>query len=93
MRKILRKMQPPRPNECILLIFRHCICASFGDCPHLTFRQRRKDTSTPEQFVNLGLLLILTLFPLSPAKSFIGFFFFLRICHFVQMSMNRQKYK
>lgn len=55
------------------------------------FCRHCKDTSTQEQFVIPGLLLILTLFPLSPAKSFIGFFFFLCICHFVQMSMNKEK--
>lgn len=87
------KKDAPSPNECILFIFRCCICASVGDCPHPTFCRHLKDTSTHEQFTILGLLLILICFPLSPAKSFIGFFFFLCNCHFVQMSMNKQKCK
>lgn len=63
---MLRKMQPPS-NECILLIFRHCICASVGDCPHPTFCRHCKDTSTHERFVILGLL-ILTHFPLESCQ-------------------------
>lgn len=68
------KNATPYPNECILLVFTHCIYALVGDCPHPTFHC--KDISTHEQFIILGLLLILTIFPLSPAKSFLVFFSF-----------------
>lgn len=54
---------------------------------HSTFHRHCKD-SPYEWFVILGLLPMVTLFPLSPAKSFIGFFFC--ICNFVQTSMNKQ---
>lgn len=83
------RCNPPTMNS--FSLFRHCVCASVGDCP--TFRQSFEDTSAHERFVILGLLLVLTLLPLSPAKSSIGFLFFLCICHLVQRSMNQQKCK
>ena len=84
---------PTAPMMNVFSVFRRRICASVGDCPHLTSHWYCEDISTHEQFIILGLLLVLTLLPLSPAKSFTGFFFFLCICHFVQRSMNQQKCK
>lgn len=78
------------PDECIRLIFSRRVCASVADCPHPTFHGHCKDTPQ-ERFVIPGLLLILTRFPLSPAKSFIEFLSC--ICHFVQTSMNKPKCK
>lgn len=62
------------PDECILLIFRRCISASVGTVP-IWHPANTARTPTHGQFVILGLLLRLTLFPLSPAKSCTGFSF------------------
>ena len=88
----MKKDATPRPSPMnVFSLFRHHVCASVGHCP--TCCQSFEDTSAHEQFVILGLLLVLTLLPSSPAKSSIGFLFFLCICHLVQRSMSQQKCK